>query len=166
MKNVEENSKRQKTMSEIRQAEARIEAIRVKEEKDAWDRMIAQERDEEMMVRYSRDLRNKDGRLITRDELNVFIYGGLDINEQNLQGNTYSHLLVIAGDFEGVRLFCDAGSNLELNNKSGKKPIDIALEKFKEFPSENNKNIIDIISRRLIDNRCNKKEVLNRQFPQ
>lgn len=96
------------------------------------------------------EFRKRNGNIIDRNELNVFIFGGFDIDDQDRLGNSYLHLLVMSGDSEGVKLFCDTGVNVELKNKAGKQAIDISLDKFKEFPSENNKKIIDIISGHMI----------------
>jgi ankyrin repeat protein len=113
----------------------------------------------EFIMKCLSDFREKNGRIITRDSLNVCIFGGFDINEQDLQGNTYLHLSVSAGDFDAVKLFCDSGAKLDIRNKNGKKPIDLAAEKVNDFPSENSVKILDAISAsvlQVIQERCDK----------
>lgn len=108
-------------------------------------------------MKYLSEFRKRNGQILSQDEFNVFILGGLDVDERDKQGNTYIHLFIMSGDLEAVKLLCDSGANLELKNKIGKKPIESAFEKFKEFPSDRIKKIVDVISSRLIENRCDKE---------
>ena len=65
-------------------------------------------------------------RLITVEKLKQLVAEGFDINEQNEEGNTYLHKFTDDNNFFPIKLLCEAGADLEVKNKDGLTPYQIA----------------------------------------
>ncbi len=61
-------------------------------------------------------------------DLKDLIDSGLNINEQDEEGNTYLHHYIKKGDSVMAKLLCEAGADIDLKNMYGKSPIDVAWE--------------------------------------
>lgn len=107
--------------------------------------------------------RKNDGKLISHDGLNVFIFGGLDIDEQDDNGNTYIHLFIEKRDLDAAELFLCSGARIDIKNNEGKSCSDIIINRFKNFPSDFNKELFEISLGKLFENSC-KKGVKNEKF--
>ena len=70
----------------------------------------------------------KDLGKIRLSELKDLIDSGLNINEQDEEGNTYLHYCIKSGNSEMVKILCQSGANIELKNIYGKSPVDISWE--------------------------------------
>ena len=70
----------------------------------------------------------KDLSLTSLKDLKDLIEAGLNVNEQDCEGNTYLHHYIKKGDSVMVRLLCEAGADVGLKNMYGKAPADVAWE--------------------------------------
>ena len=57
------------------------------------------------------------------------IEAGFNINEQDLEGNTYLHHCIKSCDIKLIETLCKAGANIYVKNIYRKMPIDSAWEK-------------------------------------
>ncbi len=70
----------------------------------------------------------KDLSMINLKDLKDLIKSGLNINEQDSEGNTYLHHYIKSRNPEMVKILCMAGANVNIKNVYGKSPIDMAWE--------------------------------------
>lgn len=70
----------------------------------------------------------KDLSLISLGDLKDLIDSGLNVNEQDSEGNTYLHHYISKGDSVMVDLLCQAGADASIKNIYGKAPVDAAWE--------------------------------------
>jgi len=70
----------------------------------------------------------KDLSLISLKDLKDLIESGLNLNEQDCEGNTYLHHYIKKGNSEMVKVLCQAGADISLKNIYGKAPVDMAWE--------------------------------------
>lgn len=66
----------------------------------------------------------------TRQEIvTLLIENGVDVNQQNIKGNTALHAAVEGGHLDIVMLLIQCGANIRLSNKKGYTPVSLAIEK-------------------------------------
>lgn len=70
----------------------------------------------------------RDLALISLKNLEDLVKSGFNLNEQDLEGNTYLHHCIKSCDVKLIELLCKAGANIFVKNIYRKRPIDTAWE--------------------------------------
>jgi ankyrin repeat protein len=68
-----------------------------------------------------------EGRADPLDAIRLFLQAGADINSANLAGNTAMHYAAQTGANRIVEFLAASGATLDVKNKDGKTPLDLAL---------------------------------------
>jgi ankyrin repeat protein len=68
-----------------------------------------------------------EGRADPIEAIKLFLQAGADINATNIAGNTAMHYAAQTGANRIVELLADRGAKLDVKNKDGKTPLDLAL---------------------------------------
>ena len=75
------------------------------------------------------EVTEKAGRADPVDAMKLFVAAGAKVNAANEAGNTALHYAALTGSARGVEFLAASGASLDVKNKQGKTPVDLANPK-------------------------------------